>query len=184
MSSEIWWDAYAQGSRTFYLAASASGLLYVELNDTWQTFCQAIGRLAPGALLVHHPSAMAPYLAQYREYFQGERTLFSIPLDMRGTPFQLAVWQALLAIPYGSTRSYSDIARAIGRPRASRAVGQANHANPLAIVVPCHRVVGQQGQLTGYGGGLSLKSELLELENRTQAGSATDPQGLSRHRAQ
>ena len=87
-----------------------------------------------------------------------------MPLDLRGTPFQLACWQALLAIPYGATCSYGDIARAIGHPRAFRAVGMSNNRNPVAIVVPCHRVIASGGSLCGYGGGLDIKRQLLDLE--------------------
>jgi methylated-DNA-[protein]-cysteine S-methyltransferase len=101
---------------------------------------------------------------QLGEYFAGERRAFDLPLAPRGTGFQQRVWQALLAIPYGETCSYSDVARAIGRPAASRAVGAANGKNPIAIVVPCHRVIGASGALTGYGGGLDTKRWLLALE--------------------
>lgn len=102
--------------------------------------------------------------AQLTAYFEGSLHRFSVPLDLRGTPFQLEVWQALQAIPYGEVRSYGDIARAIGRPRAVRAVGMANHDNPVPIIVPCHRVIGSNRTLTGYGGGLELKERLLQLE--------------------
>lgn len=101
---------------------------------------------------------------QLRRYFAGERLQFSCPLDLRGTPFQVAVWQELCCIPYGSTRSYAQIAQAIGHPKAVRAVGAANGANPVAIIVPCHRVIGSNGTLTGYGGGLPVKAWLLALE--------------------
>lgn len=97
-------------------------------------------------------------------YFAGERMQFTCPLDLRGTPFQLKVWNALTRIPYGETRSYAEIAREIGHPEAVRAVGAANGANPVAIVVPCHRVIGSSGSLTGYGGGLPTKAWLLALE--------------------
>jgi len=89
---------------------------------------------------------------------------FELPLDLRGTEFQRAVWQALLEIPYGETRSYAEIARQVGQPNAVRAVGAANGANPIPIVVPCHRVIGRDGSLTGYGGGLDKKVFLLQLE--------------------
>lgn len=98
------------------------------------------------------------------EYFAGRRKRFTAPLDLRGTRFQRKVWEALLRIPYGETRSYAEIARQIGRPRAFRAVGMANHWNPVAIVVPCHRVVATGGGLGGYGGGLRMKEFLLALE--------------------
>lgn len=98
------------------------------------------------------------------EYFQGKRKNFDIPLRTHGTPFQEKVWAALRAIPYGETRSYKDIAEAIGHPKAYRAVGMANNANPIFIIVPCHRVIGADGSLTGYGGGLPMKKALLSLE--------------------
>jgi methylated-DNA-[protein]-cysteine S-methyltransferase len=99
-------------------------------------------------------------------YFAGERRRFDLPLDPHGTAFQTDVWEALRKIPYGETRSYADIARRIGRPTAVRAVGRANGQNPLAIVVPCHRVIGADGSLTGYSGGVDKKRTLLELESR------------------
>lgn len=101
---------------------------------------------------------------QLREYFAGRRRAFDLRMNPRGTPFQLAVWNELREIPYGETRSYSDIARAVGRPEAVRAVGAANGANPIGIIVPCHRVIGSDGSLTGFGGGLELKRKLLRLE--------------------
>lgn len=101
---------------------------------------------------------------ELRRYFAGEHLQFSCPLDLHGTPFQIAVWEELFRIPYGETRSYADIARAIGRPAAVRAVGAANGANPIAIIVPCHRVIGSNGSLTGYGGGLPTKEWLLAME--------------------
>ena len=106
---------------------------------------------------------------QLRAYFAGERREFRLPLDPQGTDFQRQVWRELESIPYGQTRSYSQIAAAIGAPRAVRAVGAANGANPLPIVVPCHRVIGSDGRLTGYGGGLALKKRLLELEGALTA---------------
>jgi len=109
-------------------------------------------------------SMFAGVITQLREYFTGRRKAFELPLVPKGTAFQLAVWNALTAIPYGETRSYSEIARAIGRPDAVRAVGAANGANPLPIVVPCHRVIGADGSLTGFGGGIETKRFLLELE--------------------
>ena len=111
-------------------------------------------------------SANRETVQQLTEYFEGKRTQFDIPLDLEGTAFQKAVWQELLRIPYGETRSYGDIAKAIGKPGAARAVGMANHDNPIAVVVPCHRVVGQNGSLTGYAGGLQLKAQLLSIESQ------------------
>lgn len=107
---------------------------------------------------------------QLREYFDGKRKEFSLRLDMRGTAFQKDVWEALLAIPYGETTSYGEIAKKIGRPSASRAVGAANGANPIPIVVPCHRVIGSTGKLTGFGGGLDVKEKLLGIESQGKPG--------------
>ena len=103
---------------------------------------------------------------QLAEYCSGARKEFDLPLCPEGTPFQLEVWDALLSIPYGETCSYADIARRIGRPKACRAVGLANGKNPLSIVIPCHRVIGANGTLTGYGGGLEMKRFLLDLEQK------------------
>lgn len=103
---------------------------------------------------------------QLLEYFSGSRRNFDLPLETEGTDFQKRVWHALLEVPYGRTSSYKELALAIGRPTASRAVGMANNRNPLAILVPCHRIVGTDGSLTGYAGGLDKKSFLLKLEKR------------------
>jgi methylated-DNA-[protein]-cysteine S-methyltransferase len=102
---------------------------------------------------------------QLCEYFAGKRKTFNVSLDMRGTRFQKVVWEALLAIPFGETRSYGQIANQLGNPRATRAVGAANGKNPVSIIVPCHRVIGSSGKLTGFGGGLETKARLLNLEN-------------------
>jgi methylated-DNA-[protein]-cysteine S-methyltransferase len=101
---------------------------------------------------------------QLSEYFSGKRKKFSLKLDFTGTPFQASVWQALLAIPFGETRSYGDIARELGNPKAVRAVGAANGKNPISIIAPCHRVIGSTGKLTGFAGGLKTKAFLLKLE--------------------
>lgn len=101
---------------------------------------------------------------QLGEYFLGKRKCFELPLDLQGTTFRMKVWEALLEIPYGETRSYRDIAVRTGNPKAVRAIGGANHNNPIAIIVPCHRVIGADGNLVGYGGGLNNKILLLELE--------------------
>lgn len=101
---------------------------------------------------------------QLNEYLAGKRQFFDIPLEAAGTPFQKLVWKTLQTIPYGETRSYKEIARLIGKPSASRAVGMANHRNPIAIIIPCHRVIGANGSLVGYAAGLSIKERLLALE--------------------
>ena len=111
----------------------------------------------------YHPLAQAA-VSQLQEYFSGTRTCFDLPLMLKGTPFQQLVWQELMHIPYGQTRTYGEIAAAIGKPGAARAVGMACNRNPVWVLIPCHRVVGRNGALTGYAGGLSLKHQLLELE--------------------
>ncbi|HEX9788880.1 MAG TPA: methylated-DNA--[protein]-cysteine S-methyltransferase, partial [Candidatus Binatia bacterium] len=105
---------------------------------------------------------------QLKEYFFGTRTEFDLPLEPKGSEFQIKVWRALRQIPFGQTRSYLDLATAVGTPKASRAVGAANGRNPLSIVVPCHRVIGANGALTGFAGGLEVKAKLLALEARAQ----------------
>lgn len=147
------------------LFGTAQGLLAVALPATPRE--AVIGRIERVVGLVTvtlddtiHQAA----LRQLAEYFAGERRAFDLPLDLRGTPFQLAVWAAVAAVPYGATRTYGAIARVIGRPDAIRAVGGANGANPLPPIIPCHRLVGAHGQLTGYAGGLASKRQLLALE--------------------
>jgi methylated-DNA-[protein]-cysteine S-methyltransferase len=141
-----------------FFAASTKGLVRLEFEARVQ-------KLNPSAIkLQESKAALAPYLGELNEYFAGKRREFSFPLDLRGTDFQLACWRALLEIPYGETRSYRDIAQAIGHPHAYRAVGMSNNRNPVAIVVPCHRVIASSGSLCGYGGGLDLKLKLLDLE--------------------
>lgn len=103
---------------------------------------------------------------QLGEYFGGTRKVFDLPIQPRGTAFQQSVWRALCDIPYGQTRSYAHLAEQIGRPKACRAVGMANHKNPIPILIPCHRVVGADGSLTGYAGGMGMKKALLDLENK------------------
>jgi O-6-methylguanine DNA methyltransferase len=141
-----------------FLAASEKGLVRLEFEGRTQEFDPATTRLQESKEI------LAPYLAELEEYFSGRRRVFSFPLDLRGTEFQLKCWHALLDIPYGETRTYRDIAQAIGHPRAFRAVGMSNNRNPVAIVVPCHRVIASDGSLCGYGGGLDIKRKLLELE--------------------
>jgi methylated-DNA-[protein]-cysteine S-methyltransferase len=111
-------------------------------------------------------AAFAKVICQLEAYFRGELKEFDVPLAMDGTAFQLRVWNALRAIPYGETISYAQLAGRIGNPKAVRAVGLANGSNPIPIIVPCHRVIGSDGSLTGFGGGLTTKRKLLELENK------------------
>jgi len=124
-----------------------------------------LARRHPGVSFQEDPTACAAAVLQLEEYLAGERTVFDFAVDPSGTPFQREVWAALDAIPYGATSTYAAVAQQIGRPTAVRAVGAAVGANPLCIVVPCHRVVGSNGKLTGYAYGLSLKERLLTLES-------------------
>ena len=123
---------------------------------------------------------------QLQEYFAGQRQSFTVPLDMQGTAFQKSVWQALLTIPFGQTRTYSEIANQIGAPKAVRAVGAANGKNPISIMAPCHRVIGASGKLTGFAGGLEAKAYLLKLEGKDirvpqPAESTTSEQPMDEH---
>ncbi len=147
---------YSRGSSPvglLLLAVSERGLVALEF-----------GRGKIPAAWVESKEKIVSCARQLEEYFAGRRRRFDLPLDLQGTDFQKRCWQELLKIPYGETRSYADIARAIGNPAAVRAVGLANGRNPIAIIVPCHRVIGSDGSLTGYGGGLETKRKLLELE--------------------
>ena len=118
-------------------------------------------------ILQENAAAFKPLATQLGEYFCGRRRRFDIPLDLRGTTFQLAIWRRLRKIPYGKLRSYQQVATEAGYPRAARAAGQAAAQNPLVILVPCHRVIGTNGKLVGFGGGMSLKAQLLRLEGHT-----------------
>jgi O-6-methylguanine DNA methyltransferase len=153
-----------------FLAASAKGLIALEFDarlpgqQSIRPNPRHLRAEQNGFTFEGSASLMRPYVNELEEYFAGKRRDFAFPLDLRGTDFQLACWRALLAIPYGETRSYADVARAVGKPNAFRAVGMANNRNPIAIVVPCHRVIASDGTLCGYGGGLDVKRRLLELE--------------------
>ena len=148
------------------LVANANGLVGV----LWGTEGPDRLRLDAQKVEGHHP-ILAEAERQLAEYFAGRRTRFELPLEPHGTEFQKKVWRSLRRIPFGTTKSYVEVARAIGSPRACRAVGAANSKNPLSIVVPCHRVVGANGALTGFGGGVENKAKLLALEAR--AGDST-----------
>jgi O-6-methylguanine DNA methyltransferase len=152
------------------IASTARGLAYVELPHASGRGLEGWLRHRPGARTEPGFAPNRTAAVQLVEYFEGKRTAFELPLDLAGTEFQLEVWRALLAIPYGETRSYADVARAVGRPRAVRAVGAANGANPIAVVVPCHRVIAADGSLGGYGGGLGLKAKLLAMERSRAPG--------------
>lgn len=153
-------------SETFVYYESPVGRLALACDGEYITrvgFC-------PAEWTERIPQADAPILVRARrqleEYFAGKRKTFDLPLRPSGTPFRLKVWKALMNIGYGETCSYGDLALAVGNEKASRAVGGANHANPIVVIIPCHRVIGADGRLTGYGGGLDKKTFLLELEKK------------------
>ena len=155
---------------TLRLASTSAGLAYVELpHADGRGFRGWLQRVAPEAKCVEGYAPNRQASREIQEYLEGKRCEFELPLDLRGTPFQLEVWSLLREIPYGATRSYADIAREAGRPHALRAVGAANGANPLALVVPCHRVIASDGRLGGYAGGLALKARLLAMEQSRPA---------------
>jgi O-6-methylguanine DNA methyltransferase len=147
------------------IASTEVGVAYLGLPRAGgRGFAGWLERSSRGA---RHEQAYAPNrdaIRQVVEYLEGKRSDFDLRLDLRGTPFQRSVWNALLEIPYGVTRSYADVARAVGNPNAVRAVGTANGTNPIPLVVPCHRVIATGGKLGGYGGGLDLKRQLLAME--------------------
>lgn len=153
------------------LVHSAVGLCHIKFRayelaaeklDIW---CQ---RWYENYTLEYSPEHLSEVTAQLKQYFAGERLEFDLPLDMKGTEFQIRVWEALRAIPYGQAVSYKYIAQQIGSPAAVRAVGGANNRNPVSIIVPCHRVIGMNGKLVGYGGGLNIKEQLLKMEGYLQ----------------
>lgn len=136
---------------SLYLVATETHLINIQFTQPQKALLQTTELLSMATI-------------QLDEYFQGKRTVFSLPFKLTGTPFQLAVWKELQNIPYGQTTSYKEIAQKINKPKAYRAVGMANNKNPLPIIIPCHRVIGSNGKLIGYAGGLKLKNYLLELE--------------------
>jgi len=136
---------------SLYLVATETHLINIQITQPQKALLQTTELLSMATI-------------QLDEYFQGKRTTFSLPFKLIGTPFQLAVWKELQNIPYGQTTSYKEIAQKINKPKAYRAVGMANNKNPLPIIIPCHRVIGSNGKLIGYAGGLNLKNYLLELE--------------------
>jgi methylated-DNA-[protein]-cysteine S-methyltransferase len=154
-ASAIHWEGW-----TFHILSSAAGLRLVDLHGT--PFPVLAERLHARVVPDDEPNALI--LTQLREYLHGTRRGFTLPTDLRGTPFQLCVWKSVAGIPYGAVTTYGELARETGHSSATRAVGQAVGANPIAPVIPCHRVIGASGGLVGYGGGLPLKERLLALE--------------------
>lgn len=155
----ITWEEAESPIGTFLMAGGGRSVVAVRLPGTWS-------KEEVPEPWVHEPGAMAPATTQLDEYFAGTRRAFDLELLASGTPFQRGVWDALCDIPFGATASYRDVATAVGNPQAMRAVGMANNRNPIALVVPCHRVIGADGSLTGYGGGVEMKAWLLDHEQR------------------
>ena len=168
LGGRLYWTSCTMEQWQFVIAATDEGLVYVDREmEPCQEFLRWAERTYPQSSLMRDDEWMRPYVTELREYWLGVRMEFSLPIVLHGTDFQRAVWNALRDITLGETRSYADIAEQIGRPKAVRAVGAAVGANPLMIVVPCHRVIGKDGALTGFSGGLDLKVRLLEIEGRS-----------------
>ncbi len=165
MDTEIVYAWMTSPVGPIWVASTETGLCAVTLGDAqpdalFDWLAEHVGQKQPQ----EDAEAMKPALTQLREYFSRVRRAFDLSLDVRGTAFQRAVWEAVARIPYGETASYGEIAQRVGKPRAARAVGAAVGANPLPIIIPCHRVIGADGSLTGYGSGLDVKERLLRLE--------------------
>ncbi|WP_055108056.1 methylated-DNA--[protein]-cysteine S-methyltransferase [Paenibacillus ihumii] len=167
----LYWSLLQTDQWHMHLAATASGLCYVgSHNQPFMELSAWASKRFRNHRLIEDARRLQPYTMALTLYLQGEAKEFGgVPLDLPGTEFQRKVWQALMEIPYGETQSYSEIARSIGRSSAVRAVGAAIGANPLLIVIPCHRVLGKHGALTGYRGGLDMKARLMKLEQEYRA---------------
>lgn len=156
---------------SIYIAATDKGLCFIGSPKEGINELRAwVDKNKSGATLTEDETKISPYAYQLKEYLDGKRKTFDIAVDLNGTIFQETVWNELQNIPYGEIVSYSDLANKIGKPKAVRAVGTANGANPVMIVVPCHRVVAKNGNLTGFRGGLEMKKALLALEKSNEMG--------------
>ncbi|RUS43298.1 methylated-DNA--[protein]-cysteine S-methyltransferase [Cohnella sp. AR92] len=165
MSGPIYWSILSNEDWNLHIAATDEGLCFVgSQNQQLEELIQWAKTRYPGGSLIRDDEKLRPYASELAQYLQGTRERFTVPIAFHGTPFQEAVWHALRDIPYGQTKSYSDIAQHIKKPAAVRAVGAAIGANPILITVPCHRVIGKNGALTGYRGGMEMKTKLLQLE--------------------
>ena len=166
LGNNIVWTRLKHGQLDLYIAAIEEGLCYVGTpNEDFEDLENWVKKRLPGYLLIEEEKALQFYTTELNEYLGGKRKEFTASIALHGTPFQQSVWQALVEIPYGETVSYSTIAERIGKPTAVRAVGTAIGANPMLIIVPCHRVIGKNGSLTGFRGGLEMKEHLLHLES-------------------
>ncbi|WP_219837437.1 methylated-DNA--[protein]-cysteine S-methyltransferase [Paenibacillus sp. R14(2021)] len=167
--NRLYWTLVEEGGWRLYLAATDEGLCYVgSPNAPFEELGHWQAKQLPKAELMRNDAVMERYAAELRAYLDGRLQTFNVPLDLRGTSFQQSVWQALLRVPHGETSSYSAIAEQLGKEKAVRAVGMAIGANPVLIVVPCHRIIGKNGSMTGYRGGMEAKASLLALEGSLQ----------------
>lgn len=165
MDTLIEWSVLETRHWKLYIAKTRGGLCYVgSPGESFEHFSAFVKKRFPGCRLEEDGQALEPYRKQLLDCISGAESSFTLPIDAKGTPFQRDVWQALQHIPFGRTVPYSEIAALVGRPTAIRAVGTAIGANPVLIAVPCHRVIGKNGAISGYRGGLALKRFLLELE--------------------
>ncbi|QKG83808.1 methylated-DNA--[protein]-cysteine S-methyltransferase [Kroppenstedtia pulmonis] len=163
----VYWSRLEYDAWNLYMAATSQGLCYVGSPDhPFKELTDWAGKRFLQHDLVRCEERLQQYKSELVEFFQGKRQFFSFPMDIRGTSFQQEVWNALYQIPYGETYTYTQIAELIGKPSAVRAVGTAIGANPLLISIPCHRVLGKNGTLTGYRGGLDMKKQLLHIEGK------------------
>jgi len=161
----VWWDSFDFGGHPCYVGVTELGVVDVSIGAKDDAaFAASVAKRVQQAELVHDPARLATIRAQIEAFHAGSREPFDVTFDLRGTAFQKSVWAAMLEIPYGETRSYLDIARRIGNQQAVRAVGGACGANPVPVLIPCHRVIGANGKLTGFTGGLHLKELLLGIE--------------------
>jgi len=162
----IYWTHFTLSKGSIHLAASDNGLVFVgSLNHPFEELEEWMVRRFPRSTLMRSDSRLLPYSTALMEYFQGRRNIAPAALDLHGTHFQKVVWKAIGEVPYGETRTYSELAALIGKPAAVRAVSAAVGANPALIFIPCHRIIGKNGKLTGYRGGLKMKEDLLALES-------------------
>lgn len=164
-TDKVFWDAVDSPLGEAYLAVTSAGVCRFDLpNHSRTSFLSGLRRTFLDAEPVEDAGAVSDAAAQLREYWEGRSTRFTFSLDLRGTEFQRAVWKALAQIPYGQTRTYGEVARAIGSPGAAQAVGRAVGANPVALFIPCHRVIGADGSMTGFAAGIDTKEWLLRHE--------------------
>jgi O-6-methylguanine DNA methyltransferase len=164
---EVYYSQLVHNGWKLYLAATKNGLCFVgSFDEDFEEMESWFIKQRPEAQLIKDEGQLIEYIVQMKEYIDGNRKVFDLPIDTKGTFFQEEVWHELQNIPFGEIRSYSDIAERIGRPKAVRAVGAAIGANPVMIVIPCHRVLSKSGKLTGFRGGLPMKEKLLHLERQ------------------